>query len=540
MHEVVNQHVILLLNITILKHMQKSMSNFLNGTTSLWFFLFMLALFTTIASLLLSKLNTKSNLAKKNSPPSPPKLPIIGNLYQFGTLTHRTLQSLAQTYGPLMLLHFGKVPVLVISNAEAAREVLKTQDHVFSNRPKLKMYEIFLYGFRGVASAPYGPYWRQVKSISVLHLLSPKKVQSFREVREEELVAMIEKVRLSCCSSASLMKVLNLTNLLTQVTNDIVCRCVIGRRCDESEVRGPISEMEELLGASVLGDYIPWLHWLGRVNGVYGRAERVAKKLDEFYDRVVEEHVSKRGRDDKHYGNDFVDILLSIQATDFQNDQTFVKSLIMDMLAAGTDTILAVIEWAMTELLRHPNAMQKLQDEVRSVVATGEEDRTHITEDDFNDMPYLKAVIKETLRLHPATPVLIPRESMQDTKVMGYDIAAGTQVLVNAWAISVDPSYWDQPLEFQPERHLNSSIDIKGHDFQFIPFGAGRRGCPGIAFAMLLNELVLANIVHQFDWAVPGGLLGEKALDLSETTGLSVHKKLPLMALASPHPLSQN
>ena len=329
MHEVVNQHVILLLNITILKHMQKSMSNFLNGTTSLWFFLFMLALFTTIANLLSSKLNTKSNLAKKNSPPSPPKLPIIGNLYQFGTLTHRTLQSLAQTYGPLMLLHFGKVPVLVISNAEAAREVLKTQDHVFSNRPKLKMYEIFLYGFRGVASAPYGPYWRQVKSISVLHLLSPKKVQSFREVREEELVAMIEKVRLSCCSSASLMKVLNLTNLLTQVTNDIVCRCVIGRRCDESEVRGPISEMEELLGASVLGDYIPWLHWLGRVNGVYGRAERVAKKLDEFYDRVVEEHVSKRGRDDKHYGNDFVDILLSIQATDFQNDQTFVKSLIM-------------------------------------------------------------------------------------------------------------------------------------------------------------------------------------------------------------------
>ena len=131
----------------------------------------------------------------------------------------------------------------------AAREVLKTQDHVFSNRPKLKMYEIFLYGFRGVASAPYGPYWRQVKSISVLHLLGPKKVQSFREVREEELVAMIEKVRLSCCSSASLMKVLNLTNLLTQVTNDIVCRCVIGRRCDESEVRGPISEMEELLGA---------------------------------------------------------------------------------------------------------------------------------------------------------------------------------------------------------------------------------------------------------------------------------------------------
>ncbi|RDX66482.1 Cytochrome P450 71A6, partial [Mucuna pruriens] len=177
--------------------------------------------------------------------------------------------------------------------------------------------------------------------------------------------------------------------------------------------------------------------------------------------------------------------------------------------------------------------MQKLQDEVRSVAG---DRRTHITEEDLSGMPYLKAVIKETLRLHPASPILIPRESMQDTKVMGYDIAIGTQVLVNAWAISTDPSYWDQPLEFQPERFLKSSImDIKGHDFQLIPFGAGRRGCPGIAFAMALNELVLANIVHHFDWTVPPGLVEDQALDMSETTGLTVHKKLPLLALASLH-----
>ncbi|CAJ1952694.1 unnamed protein product [Sphenostylis stenocarpa] len=514
------------------------MTYFLSGTFFLWFFISMLAFFILLAFPtifnLLSKLNSNSH---KKSPPSPPKRPIIGNLHQLGTLTHHTLQSFAQTYGPLMLLHFGKVPVLVVSNTEAAREVLKTQDHVFCNRPHRKMFDIFWYGSRDVASAPYGHYWRQVKSICVLHLLSAKKVQCFRKVREEEVVVMIEKVMESC---SSLVPV-NLTDLFSDVTNDIVCRSVIGRRYEGSELRGPMSQLEELLGASVIGDYIPWLDWLGRVNGMYGRAERVAKRLDEFLDEVVDEHVSMRS----HYGhgddvdgerqNDFVDILLGIQrtssTTDFQIDRTIIKALIMDMFGAGTDTTLAVLEWAMTELLRHPNVMQKLQVEVRSMAR----DKTHITEEDLSGMSYLKAVIKEILRLHPPSPILIPRESMQDTKVMGYDIAIGTQVLVNAWAISTDPSYWDKPLEFQPERFLRSWMDIKGHDLELVPFGAGRRGCPGIAFAMVVNELVLANIVHQFDWTVPGGVVGEQTLCMSETTGLTVHRKLPLVALASPY-----
>ncbi|BAU02380.1 hypothetical protein LR48_Vigan10g086800 [Vigna angularis] len=513
------------------------MMNFLNGTISPWFIIPMLAFFISLAFPtilnLLSKLNSKS---AKNLPPSPPKLPVIGNLHQLGNLTHHTLQSFAQTYGPLMVLHFGKVPVLVVSNAEAAREILKNQDHVFCNRPHRKMFDIFWYGSRDVASAPYGHYWRQVKSICVLHLLSGKKVQRFRRVREEEAMIMVEKVMESCGS----LKAVNLTDLFSDVTNDIVCRSVIGRRYEGSVLRGPMSMLEEFLGASVIGDYIPWLDWVGRVNGMYGRAKCVAKQLDEFLDEVVDEHVRMRNHDgDVVNGgdmqNDFVDILLEIQktssTTDFQVDRTIMKALIMDMFGAGTDTTLAVLEWAMTELLRHPNAMQKLQDEVRSVARA----KTHVTEEDLNEMTYLKAVIKEILRLHPPSPILIPRESMQDTKVMGYDIAVGTQVLVNAWAISTDPSYWDQPLQFQPERFLKSSIDIKGHDFELIPFGAGRRGCPGIAFAMVVNELVLANTVQQFDWTVPAGVVGDQTFCLSETTGLTVHRKLPLLALASPH-----
>ncbi|RDX73308.1 Cytochrome P450 71A26, partial [Mucuna pruriens] len=513
------------------------MSTSLHEYSSCWIFLptvtfIILFVLRVVFNVLLSKWNNNSNSAT-TSPPSPPKLPIIGNLHQLGTLTHHTLQSFAQTYGPFMLLHFGKVPVLVVSTAEAAREVMKTHDLAFSNRPHRKMFDIFLYGSKDVAASPYGNYWRQTRSICVLHLLSAKKVQSFRAVREDEISIMMERIR-QCCSS--LMPV-NLTDLFSTLANDIVCRAALGRRYSGeggNKLREALSKMAELLGASVLGDYIPWLDWLGRVNGMYARAERVAKQIDEFLEEVVEDHVSKRGDDghgddDGEDQNDFVDILLRLQKTNdvgFQIDNTTIKALTL----VRTETTSSIIVWAMTEILRHPIVMQKLQDEARNVVG----DRTHITEEDLSSMHYLKAVVKETSRLHPPVPLLVPRESMQDTKVMGYDIAIGTQVLVNVWAIGRDPSYWDQPQEFQPERFLNSSIDIKGHDFQVIPFGAGRRGCPGIMFAMVVNELILANLLHQFNWAVPGGVVGDQALDMTESTGLSIHKKFPLVAVASP------
>jgi cytochrome P450 len=198
------------------------------------------------------------------------------------------------------------------------------------------------------------------------------------------------------------------------------------------------------------------------------------------------------------------------------------------MFAAGTGSTYTVLEWAMTELLRHQNAMHKLQDEVRTVVGN----KTHVTEEDLVNMNYLKAVIKETLRLHVPIPLLFPRKSMEDIKLDGYDIAAGTHVIINAWAIARDPSSWDEPLEFKPERFMNSSIDFKGLDFELIPFGAGRRGCPGVLFSISVSELVLANLVYQFDWKLPDGIAAEN-LDMSETVGLTCHRKYPLLAVAT-------
>ncbi|CAA3001758.1 cytochrome P450 71A8-like [Olea europaea var. sylvestris] len=201
--------------------------------------------------------------------------------------------------------------------------------------------------------------------------------------------------------------------------------------------------------------------------------------------------------------------------------------MIKDVFGAGTETSSAVLEWAMTELLRHPTVMKKLQNEVRGILH-GKQD---ITLDDLEKMQYLKAVIKETLRYHPPVP-LIPREAGRDAKIMGYDIAAGTMVLVNALAIGWDPAFWDEPENFEPERFLNSSIDFNGLHLQYIPFGIGRRICPGIGFAKVLIELVLANLMQKFDWKLPDGAKGEN-LDTTGLRGLVIRRKNPLIAVAT-------
>ncbi|XP_058730861.1 cytochrome P450 736A117-like [Vicia villosa] len=500
------------------------------------------SLFFTIFSLLLSFFfiikywyySNNSSATTKNYPPSPPRFPLLGNLHQLGLFPHRTLQTLSHKYGPLMLLYFGKVPVLVVSSADAARKVMKTHDLVFSDRPQSKNFDILLYGSKDVASCAYGEYWRQIRSLCVLHVLSNRRVQSYRRVREEETSRLMDYIKEYSSSASS---PLNLSELCSTVTNDIICRVALGKRYREGrgkKFQEMLLEMGELLGTVCIGNYIPWLDWLGKVNGFYRKAERVAKHLDEFIEEVIEDHIRRRSDGDVGVDdNDFVDVLLSVQKTNdigFLIDRTAIKALILDMFAAGTDTTYTVLEWAMAELLRNQTVMHKLQDEVRTMVGN----KTHVSEEDLVKMNYLKAVIKETLRLHLPIPLLIPRRCMEDIKLDGYDIAAGTQVIVNAWAIARHPSSWDEPLEFKPERFMNSLIDFKGMDFELIPFGSGRRGCPGVSFGVAVIELVLANLVSQFDWKLPNGVEG-KDLDMSETFGLTCHRKYPLLAVATKH-----
>jgi len=199
------------------------------------------------------------------------------------------------------------------------------------------------------------------------------------------------------------------------------------------------------------------------------------------------------------------------------------------MIGAGTDTSFITLEWAMTELVRYPEVMKKLQEEVRGIEIRD----SIVREEDLSGMSYLKAVIKEVLRLYPAAPLLLPRESMETCQIQGYEIPAGTRVIVNAWAIARDPEFWEAPEEFRPERFLESDVDFRGHDFQFIPFGAGRRICPGLNFAVSTLELAIANLVHRFDWRLTEGMEVED-LDMTEAPGLTTRRKEKLQLVASP------
>ncbi|XP_059658894.1 cytochrome P450 736A117-like [Cornus florida] len=499
-----------------------------------------LPLFLSLVFLLKWLSNPKT---RRNSPPSPSKLPIIGNLHQLGLLPHRSLQTLAQKYGPLMLLHLGSKPALIVSSADAARGIMKTHDLNFSTRPKSSIPSRITYD-KDIAFVPYGEYWRHARSIGVLHLLSNRRVQSFHGVREEETALMLEKIKQSCCSSPS--SPLNLTEMLISMTNDVMCRVALGKKYSGGEggrrVKKLFGELMEVLGVFNVGDYIPWLMWLNRVNGLNAKVDKVAKELEIFLESVLEEQVDRQKKENGGGGSDehgkgheyFLDILLGIQrennttATPLHRES--IKAITLDMFAGGIETTYVSLEWEMTELLRHSKVMKKLQNEVRGI-ARGKED---ITEDDVEKMQYLKAVIKESLGLHPPVPLLVPREAIQDVKVMGYDIAAGTQVFINAWAIARDPSLWEDAEEFRPERFLNTSIDYKGQDFQFTPFGAGRRSCPGIQFAMTLNKLALAKLVHKFNFVLPNGAKGQD-MDLTEAPGITNCKKYPLLVVATPY-----
>ncbi|KAL4584908.1 hypothetical protein LXL04_009519 [Taraxacum kok-saghyz] len=472
---------------------------------------------------------------KKNLPPSPPKLPVIGNLHQISPLLHHSLHSLSQRHGgPLMLIHLGSVPTLVVSSAEAASEIMKTQDLLFANRPEVKMWRKLLCDLKEVSVAPYGEYWRQVKSIMVLHFLSNKRVEASGEVRDEEIEFAVRKIEKSC------NQVVDLSDLFVTITNDVVCRLTFGRKYSEGEsgrkFKNMLREFFELLGGLNLEDLIPVLAWVDRLRGFNARVERVAREVDEFLEGVVEERLKKRSEGGGGGGSgegdsgreDFVDILLKIQKDDSLGvalDRLAIKALLLDAYTAGTDTTATVLEWTFTELLKHPKILKKVQEEVRMVL----KGKSEINQDDISNMKYLKSVFKESLRLHPPIPTLIPRVASQDVKIMGYDVMKGTRVVVNAWAIARDPKVWDAPNEFRPERFLDCSVDYKGLDFDLIPFGAGRRGCPGIGFAMATNENVLANLLHKFDWELPNGK--EEDLDMNERPGLTIRKKIPLLAV---------
>ncbi|KAL5549274.1 hypothetical protein UlMin_004505 [Ulmus minor] len=474
--------------------------------------------------------NRTSNV-QFNFPPSPPKLPIIGNLHQLGTYPHHSLQALAAKYGPLMFLNLGCVKTIVVSSNEIVREITKNHDIVFSNRPRITGAEIFLYGGKNMGFSPYGEYWRQSRRICALQLLSLKRVQSFQVVREEEVKKLVEELRKTCFNGSCI----NFSEILISTISNIVCRCILGKTYDSKEDHSSSSTLGELSKTAMsqfmeisVGEFFPSLKWVDVLRGFISRLKSTARALDAFYNFVIEEHKAMKKNDGESSLQDFVDVLLQLQEDSqlgIELTQDHLKALLQDMLLAGIETTAIASEWLMTELVRYPRVMKKAQEEVRRVV--GQKGR--VDTNDISQMEYIKCVIKESLRLHPPTPLLLPRETSESVQIGGYHIPAKTRVLINAWAIQRDPSTWERPDEFLPERFENNPIDFKNQELtEYIPFGFGRRQCPGIAFGMVSIEYLVANILYWFDWKLPGEDTIPEDLDVTEVYGLTVHKKVPL------------
>ncbi|XP_049400410.1 desmethyl-deoxy-podophyllotoxin synthase-like isoform X1 [Solanum stenotomum] len=469
-----------------------------------------------------------------NLPPGPRKLPLIGNLHQLmGSLPHHTLRDMANEYGPIMHLRFGEVPTVIISSAEAAKEVMKTHDLVFADRPKILVADIIGYNSTQITFSPYGDHWRQLRKICVAELLNVKRVQSFESLRQEEVKDLIKTISLNPAGTT-----INLSQMIFTLTNNIIARAAFGRKLEnQDEFIATLRKIVDLAGGFDLPDTFPSLKFLHPLTGAKAAMEKIHHQIDKILESVLQEHKAARklaiNREDKMHKEDLVDVLLRVQESgDLEVPITTdtIKAVILETFIAGTDTSSTALEWAMAELMKNPQVMEQAQAEVRQAF----KGKSMITESEVQQLDYLRLVIKETLRLHAPVPLLVPRVARQRCELGGYEIQANTRLMVNAWAICRDPKYWENAECFEPERHRNSTLDFKGNNFEFIPFGAGRRACPGILFGISNLELPLAQLLLHFDWKLPNGIEPNN-LDMTEAFGETVRKKTNLHVIGIPY-----
>ncbi|KAL6654645.1 hypothetical protein ACP70R_008110 [Stipagrostis hirtigluma subsp. patula] len=494
-------------------------------------FLLLLPLFFLLVRYSLATLFGANRARKQQQlrlPPSPPALPVLGHLHLVGSVPHVSLGSLAKKHGlDLMLLRLGAVPVLVVSSPPAAEAVLRTHDHVFASRPSFLAVEIILYGPSDVGFAPYGDSWRQARKLVTTHLLTAKKVRSFRLAREEEVSMVMSQIGEAAAGGAAV----NVSELLSCFTNDLACRAVMGKsfRSDGRNklFRELVADTSPLIAGFNVEEFFPILARFGVFSKVVrAKSERMKRRWDELLDSLIQDHESKYDTSE----DDFIHILLSVREEyDLKKEQ--MKAILLDVFFAGIETSSSLLDFTMAELMRKPDVMSKLQAEVRRQITPGGEEAL-ISEADITDMPYLKAVIKESLRLHPPVP-LLPHFSMASCSIDGYKIPPRVRVLVNAWAMGRDSRFWEETEEFIPERFLDGGsathVSFTGNDFQFLPFGAGRRMCSGMNFGLAAVEVMLANLMRCFDWEMPPGQEARRDIDMSDEFGIVTNRKQKLL-----------
>ncbi|XP_073039473.1 cytochrome P450 81Q32-like [Primulina eburnea] len=476
-----------------------------------WFYA-LLPLFLLLALIFPSKSRNRK------LPPSPvPAFPVIGHLHLLRPPMHRIYHKFSESLGPIFSLRFGNRLVVVVSSSTAAEECFTKNDIVLANRPRLIIGKYIGYNYTGLTSCPYGEHWRNLRRLTTIEIFSSARLNVFQSIRQDEIKILLRKLYQKSHHDFGRVE---LKSLLSELSFNMIMRMVAGKRYfGVSEDDEQAKEYRELIkkafmygGISNTADFFPVLKWIdynGKVKGM----QRMGKEMDAFLQGLIDGH--RRDKIKTTMIGHFLDLQES--QPEYYTD-SIIKGIILVMLLGGTDTTSITIEWAMSALLNHPEKLEKAKAELDSFVGSNR----LIDESEVPKLPYLQNIISETFRLFPAAPLLVPHESSDDCKIGGYDIPKGTILLVNAWAIHRDPMTWDDPASFKPERFEGKEIGPA----KLLPFGMGRRSCPGSGLAQRVVGLTLGSLVQCLEWR----RISEEMVDLSEGIGISMPKAIPLEA----------
>lgn len=414
----------------------------------------------------------------------------------------------------------------MVTSPAVAREILKDHDTIFANRDVPVAGKEAAYGGCDIVWTPYGPEWRMLRKVCVREMLSSATLDSMYTLRRKEIRGTIGYMYGRAgfpvnVGEQMFLTVLNvITNMMWGGTVKGEERVGLGR-----EFRQVVGEMTELLGMPNVSDFYPCLARFD-LQGIRKKMKGLAKGFDKIFDGIIDQRLKMNGNDSK----DFLHFLLQLKDGGGDAKMPFtiihLKALLMDMVVGGTDTSSNTVEFSMAEMMNKPEVMQKAQQELETVVGKD----NIVEESHIHKLPYLQAIMKEALRLHSVLPLLVPHCPSESCVVAGYTIPKGARVFLNVWAIHRDPMIWERPAEFIPERFLNGKVDYSGNDFNYFPFGSGRRICAGIAMAERMVLFSLASLVHSFDWKLTAG----EKLDVFEKFGIVLKKKVPLIAIPTP------
>ncbi|KAI3444659.1 hypothetical protein Pfo_001324 [Paulownia fortunei] len=489
------------------------------------FLTLLLVLFSTmwICTIIL----TSNSRARKSPklPPGPYQLPIIGNILHLGSKPHQSLAKLSRKYGPVMSLKLGSMTTVVVSSPETAKIVLQKNDLVFSSRTVPSAAKALNHDEFSMAWLPVENQWRKLRKICKEQMFSVSRLDASQGLRREKLQKLCDYVK-ECCQTGRVVDIgeAAFTTSLNLISATLFSVEFAQFNSDSSqEMKDVVWGVMKCLGTANLADYFPVLK-SADPQGILRQIKIYFEKLFAIFDGIIDERLKSRGEK-----NDLVEALIGLnQRDEAELSRNDIMHLLFDLFIAGASTTSGTVEWAMAELLRNPEKMLRVRREIRDVVG----ENTQIQESDIPRLPYLEAVVKETFRFHPTAPFLLPHKAEADVEINGYIVPKNAQIIVNVWASGRDSNIWPNADSFMPERFLNHNdqIDFRGNDFELIPFGSGRRICPGLPFAYRMVHLMLATLVGNFGWK-PEERIKFEEMDMDEKFGLTLQKAIPLKAI---------